>query len=554
MGKYYRHGRLWSADTFTTQGTRTLAGATESHLWAGTNAARPTPGGIQLRFASTSIEDDVAKQQKQTITITGAMDQATTDKWTSTLAGGVDAGDIARLVLNGVNYDTMVTPVLNTLALLSAEVATSGNSGTWDTWQVVPGGVLDVGDQITLTIPGSAAPFVVTVGGAILTATDVADALATAVNADGICPYSAGSSAANLFLTNKIRGVGVVVTCTWTTDPGLNSTVTVTQPVVGVAGQAAWTVTTDGISAVICTHATAEATADTVTSSYVYDPLANSTFVAVHTITGANADILAVSDGTTTFSRTVLTAVLADECAALAALINADAAYIASAALGVITVEAAVAGVGFAMVNVSTDNQTADLSVVIVTTVANSASTGIRTLRLDYLDAAGVRQSETVALNGLTAVLSTASDVTAVLGLAMLTFGSGAAAAGTIECTNGADSETYEVISVGATQGLSAALTVPLAHLAYVTVLQLSAGAISTTVKLKSDVNPATGAIVSGAAYIWQSAIVGTDPAMVSPAAPIGPFPAGARIWLTGTSGAGTACQGSFEGFYEPVV
>ena len=150
--------------------------------------------------------------------------------------------------------------------------------------------------------------------------------------------------------------------------------------------------------------------------------------------------------------------------------------------------------------------------------------------------------------------LTTATGVTAVLGVSALTFGSGAAAAGTITVKNVAASETYETIVVGATQGQSAALTVPSSCEVFVTALHLSAGAVGTTVKLKSDCNPATGTVVSGAAFVWQSVIVGTDPATVSPVAVVGPFPAGAKLWLTGTNAGGTACQGAIEGYYSPAV
>jgi len=660
MGKFYRNGRLWSADTFKFNGTRTLAAATESDLWSGTATTRPTPSGQQLRVVSSSIEDDASKAERQTITIAGTMDPtkpkiveitvagtmqpATFDKWTCTLAGGVNTGDIARLTLNGTNFDTEVTPALNTLVLLSAEVATSGNSGTWDIWKVVPGGTLDNGDEITLTIPGSAAPFVVTIGGGILTATNVATELKNAVNADGTCPYSASSFNANLTLTKKVRGAGITPTCTWTTDPGLDATVTVTHEVTGVAGQSAWTCTTDGVSAVIAEHATAGVTADTVASSYAVDGGAASTFVAVHTITGeaadiaaftvdgtsfshtivtgndatavalalknalngqtiggklfaasaagpvitvtgplattytvvntcvntqaggvalsctpnttqanANADILAVSDGTTTFSRTVLTAVLADEVAALAALIDASASYTATALAGVITVNAPEGAAAFAFVNASTDNQTADLTVTIATVIAAGGGTGIRTLRIDYLDALGVRQSETVTMNGTTAVLTTATDIGALLGLTAATVGSNGSAVGTVSVTNVGNTTTFGGLAIGTNQDDAAAFTVPAGLRGYVTKVAASAGATATTVKLCSDTNPATGTVVNGAKFVWASALFGTTPEDIDPCVPWGPFPAGAQVWLTGTSAGGAACQGSMEGYNEPA-
>lgn len=48
MGKYYRGGKLRSADTFTFNGIRTLAGATAEQIWGGAATSRPSAGGVQL--------------------------------------------------------------------------------------------------------------------------------------------------------------------------------------------------------------------------------------------------------------------------------------------------------------------------------------------------------------------------------------------------------------------------------------------------------------------------------------------------------------------------
>ncbi len=550
MGKYFKNGRLYSADTFTYHGTRTLAAATESDLWSGTAATRPTPANQQLRVVSTSLEDDNAKAESQTITIAGTMDPATRDKWTCTVGGAVNTGDIARLTLNGTYYDTEVTPALNNLALLSAEITTSAMSGTWDAYKFVMGGTIDAGDIGALVIGSNTYSF--TSGGGAGADAAMAAGLAAAAAADP--DYTVTSFSANLKATKKVRGVGGTVSCSFTTDPGLDATVTTTHSTTGVAGQTAWNVTTNGVSAVIAEHATAGVTASTVASSYAVDPGANSTFAAVHTVTGAAADILAVSDGTTTFSRTVLTAVLADEVAALAAAIDASASYAASSLAGVITVVAPEGAAAFAFVNASTDVQNADLTVVVATLISSGGGTGIRTLRIDYLNGSGVRTSETVSMNGTTAVLTTATDCGAILGLSALSVGSNGSAVGTILVTNIGNTTSFEGISIGSNQSDAASLVVPASREAHVTMVVASAGAVATTVKLCSDANPNTGAVVSGAKFTWATALFGTTPEDLDPKVAYGPFPAGAKVWLTGTSAAGTACSASLEGYYLTVT
>lgn len=661
MGSFYRSGRLISAETIRPSGVRTLAAATESDLWSGVAATRPWPASEQLRIVSTSAEDDNVKTQSGTITIAGTMDTVVTqsntitvagtmqpvltDEWDSVLGGAHENNDVARLTLNGVHYDTVVTAAIPNVAALANEIATSAMSGSFDIWSVLPGGVLDAGDIITLTVPGAtASPYAYTVQLAD-TAALVSAGLKALVDADGGATYTAVVGGSTLFLTKTARGVGVTITATFTTDPGLNATSTVAHIVTGVAGQTAWNVVSDGVNTVTSTHATSGVTADTVASSFIFDAGAASTFVSTHTVTGAaadiarvtlngtaysrtisnvdtadtvatalaatlhalpavnaaavgavitvtaatagtagaytlvdssvnnqaggvalsctvasvavgaNADIIAVSDGTTTYSRTVTTAVLADEVTALAATINAAAAYIASSIAGVITVSAAVPGVGFTFVDAKTDNQNADLTVTVNNTanMANGGGTGLRTLRIAYLDGDGAEQVETVTMDGLTPVLTAATDVTSITSITGASFGSTGAAVGAVSVKDVAAAAIFGTVSAALTQDESATYRVPVRKKAYIASLDLSAGAVATTVKLKSDCNPATGAVQAGATFVWGTAVVGTDPVTVTPATAWGPFPAAAKVWLTGTSAAGTVCQGSMNGYLEPA-
>ena len=193
--------------------------------------------------------------------------------------------------------------------------------------------------------------------------------------------------------------------------------------------------------------------------------------------------------------------------------------------------------------------------VKVVSTSANdtAAGTGARTVRLDYYSPTGLRKSETLSLNGVTAVTSTATDVAAVQSLTVLTVGSGGVSAGAIAVKDLAAASVYEIIPGSSCQSGTARYRVPVGKIGYVSALHLSAGATATTVTLKSNVNPVTGLAVTGASFNWASFIVGTDPVTVSPVVPWGPFPANSAIWLVGSHAAGTACQGALEGFIEPA-
>lgn len=557
MGKYFRGGRLYSADTFRISGSRTLAAATASDIWAGTAATRPQPSssGEQLHVISSSVEDDDARQQSGTITISGTMDPAVADVWTVTAGGAVDAGDVANIVFDAVNYSVMITAAMTTTADVAVALDGALTNGTTDTYFYSVGvGGADAGDNLRLSIDGNDYD-VTLVGGE--TAADVCAAMETAASADANYdvtqqPPTTGTT---LVVAKKVAGVNAgSVACSWTVDTGSDATATESHPVVGTAAISGYTSAPSGSDVVITQDTAGTAGVVVVSSSYATDPGVDSTLTTVHTATGADADVLAVSDGTTTFSHTVSTAVLADEVATLAALIAANAAYEASSVDGVITVVAAVDGTAFTFSDASVDNQTADLGVVVDNTavLGNGGGSGVRTLRIDYLDASGIRQAETVSVNGTTAVATTATDVTSILGVTALTVGSGGGAAGTISVKDVAESVVYEVIPASSNQSSSADYQIPANLSGYVTALHLSAGATACTVTLKSDCNPATGTVVSGASFVWHQAIVGTDPESISPVVPLGPFAPGSRVWASGLHTAGTAVAVSVEGYLAP--
>ena len=79
-----------------------------------------------------------------------------------------------------------------------------------------------------------------------------------------------------------------------------------------------------------------------------------------------------------------------------------------------------------------------------------SAGTGIRTLRIEYLDAAGDEQTEDVILNGTTVVNTTATDIRFVQNMYALTVGSLKASAGIIKIhKTGTVGLVYSMIQAG---------------------------------------------------------------------------------------------------------
>jgi hypothetical protein len=89
----------------------------------------------------------------------------------------------------------------------------------------------------------------------------------------------------------------------------------------------------------------------------------------------------------------------------------------------------------------------------------DSAGTGIRTLKIYYLDNALAPQTETVTMDGTTGVTTVATNIRFINNIVMLTYGSGKAAAGNITVSNGGT--TYGYIAIGHKTSNSSAYMVP---------------------------------------------------------------------------------------------
>lgn len=110
----------------------------------------------------------------------------------------------------------------------------------------------------------------------------------------------------------------------------------------------------------------------------------------------------------------------------------------------------------------------AGVQMSLVSTSANdtAAGTGIRSVDIHYLDNLLAEQTETVVLNGLTPVLTVATNIRFIQCLHMATFGSGKVAAGLITASNGGT--TYAQITAGSVRCSSSVRMVPAGKRLYV--------------------------------------------------------------------------------------
>lgn len=109
-----------------------------------------------------------------------------------------------------------------------------------------------------------------------------------------------------------------------------------------------------------------------------------------------------------------------------------------------------------------------------------AAGTGVRKVKIYYLDNTFAEKTEVVTLNGTTAVPTTATDIFRINYFRAEEVGSGGAAAGNIDIRNLADTPIYDRIIAGETASKTVLYTVPKDKVLYVTDLLFSAGATAT--------------------------------------------------------------------------
>lgn len=119
---------------------------------------------------------------------------------------------------------------------------------------------------------------------------------------------------------------------------------------------------------------------------------------------------------------------------------------------------------------------TAPVQMAMVSTSANDTAngTGVRAVRIHYLDHNYQPQTTDVTLNGLTPVLTTPTDILRVNGLHAIAVGSNVIAVGNISLTN--NGTTYGFITAGDNTARQAIFTVPDGVWGYIDHWQASSG------------------------------------------------------------------------------
>jgi hypothetical protein len=105
-----------------------------------------------------------------------------------------------------------------------------------------------------------------------------------------------------------------------------------------------------------------------------------------------------------------------------------------------------------------------------------SAGTGIRTVRLRYLDDLYAEKYEDITLTGTTPVNTVATDIFRVQSFRALTVGSNGSAVGNVYLQNTGGTTYYGQISAGRTKARTIFYTVPAGKVLYITSVKFSAG------------------------------------------------------------------------------
>lgn len=146
------------------------------------------------------------------------------------------------------------------------------------------------------------------------------------------------------------------------------------------------------------------------------------------------------------------------------------------------------------------------LTVVSTSAADAAAGTGIQTLDVHGLDAAGNPQSEIVALNGVTPVNTTRTDWRFVQSIHAETVGSGGVAAGTINIYRTGDAaRIYNVILAGGNMSLNAARMIPAGKTFYLKTLSIcGASGKAMSIKLRAT-STFEDALTTGNFFLFKS-------------------------------------------------
>lgn len=196
----------------------------------------------------------------------------------------------------------------------------------------------------------------------------------------------------------------------------------------------------------------------------------------------------------------------------------------------------------------------AGVQLTIVSSSADDASagTGIRTIRIVYLDANLAVQSELVTLNGLTPVLSVATNVRFVQSMNATSTGSVKAAVGDIKA--GYLTNTMDIIATGSLHSSSSVRMVPAGKVLYVNgwVVSSNSGTAAASVHVEFASTVINGVNYADQGLFFRFVEAATQDSSSSVVLPTAfPFPAGAIVGYNISSDKAASISGTWSGWLE---
>lgn len=193
---------------------------------------------------------------------------------------------------------------------------------------------------------------------------------------------------------------------------------------------------------------------------------------------------------------------------------------------------------------------TAGQQIRLISTSANdsSAGTGARQIKIYYLDSTFTPQTETITLNGLTAVNSVNTNYAYFTKAITLVTGSGGTAAGNITIQNITNTLFYARILAGNNQTQSGQFTVPIDKTLYINSLNVGCVGTGYYLIIEANVDPYTNAIINNYQQLYINSV--NAPTYISVTIPF-KFLTGVTILLKAQSFNLCAPVAEISGFLE---
>jgi hypothetical protein len=186
----------------------------------------------------------------------------------------------------------------------------------------------------------------------------------------------------------------------------------------------------------------------------------------------------------------------------------------------------------------------------------NPGGSGVREIRIEYLDSNGLEQEESITMNGTTGVNTVATDIRYVNAIHATAVGSNGVAEGDITIHQfGAPSTVYDIIATGGNMSLTITYMVPYNKTLYVSSWMGSvSGNKRVSLRLRANarngvIYEGTGTVAGDPVFLFIDSMNLVDATAVNQFDPYVCIPGGAVIKISGWAAAGAFASGSFQGF-----